>query len=163
MLIADTQSELTAVTRDEPIVVTYVCSSLHRVKANCCYTICPMKLQGHACCCYRVMPIGYLQDQGLLNTTASVNTVPGVNGDAQAAANFFGDMCAANNNTNGPVFPPGVNYTARWPELCQACSVRARTACSFTCAASVLSLLVSHPVTPCVVLHDHRAVPGLVA
>lgn len=70
------------------------------------------------------MPIGYLQDQGLLNVNASTNTVPGVNGDAQAAANFFGDMCAANNNTNGPVFPPGVNYTARWPELCQACSVR---------------------------------------
>ena len=70
------------------------------------------------------MPIGYLQDQGLLNTSASANTVPGLRGDAQAAYNFFGpNICAANNNTAGPVLPPGVNNTAKWPSLCQACGV----------------------------------------
>lgn len=82
------------------------------------------------------MPIGYLQDQGLLNLNASANTIPGVNGDAQAAANFFGEQCAANNNTNGPVFPPGLNYTARWGDLCQACQVRTHTQHVFRCNPS---------------------------
>ncbi|KAL3153465.1 hypothetical protein ABBQ38_011798 [Trebouxia sp. C0009 RCD-2024] len=68
-----------------------------------------------------VMPIGYLSDQGLVNTTASPTTVPGLRGDAQAAANFFGDICAANNNTQGPVLPPGQNFSAKWADLCTAC------------------------------------------
>lgn len=115
-----------------PIVVTghaHRCSRvtplLSQGPPHCCYRLMPTGCHrlAHAHCCYRVMPIGYLQDQGLLNLNASANTIPGVTGDAQAAANFFGDQCAANNNTNGPVFPPGVNHTARWPDLCQACQV----------------------------------------
>lgn len=78
-----------------------------------------------AVCCRRVMPIGYLSDQGLLNTTASPTTVPGLRGDAQAAANFFGDICAANNNTAGPVLPPGQSFSAKWADLCAACKVSA--------------------------------------
>ena len=70
------------------------------------------------------MPIGYLADQGLLNTTASLLTIPGLRGDAQAASNFFGpNICAANNNTAGHVLAPNLNYTAKWSALCQACAV----------------------------------------
>ena len=70
------------------------------------------------------MPIGALAEAGLLNTSASDNAVAGLRTDAQAAYNFFGpNICAANNNTVGPVVVAGANQTAKWPGLCAACSV----------------------------------------
>lgn len=114
------------------------------------------------------MPIGYLSDQGLVNTTASPTTVPGLRGDAQAAANFFGDICAANNNTQGPVLPPGQNFSAKWADLCTACKVRAHpwpgcvpyVDCDFllmhpwpACVYYVDPDLITHPCSAMLVIH----------
>lgn len=70
---------------------------------------------------HRVMPIGYLASKGLLNTTTRNSSIAG---DAEAAARFFGSMCAAGNTSDGPVRIAGSNRTTYYAPLCTSCGVR---------------------------------------
>ena len=96
-----------------------------------------MRLPAFAC---RTMPVGYLADAGLLNAT---NTNSSIRNDAYQVGAFFSDVCAANNNTMGPIKLPGQNFTSKYPELCQACGA---CACCAALHASPVSLPACHPV-----------------
>ena len=67
------------------------------------------------------MPLGYLAENNLLNVS---NLNSSIAGDAQVAARYFGNICAAGNNSEGPVKLPDSNRTTAYPPLCTACRVK---------------------------------------